>query len=342
MKPGSRTGRRGLTAMVFFTAAAAASWLTAAGQTTTRLRLVSTVWPPFTNNSGQPRFALDLVEEGTRRIGLQTTTTFVEAAKFTPALLTGPFDGSGAAWKDPERERALLFSQPYLENRLILVARRGGDVSAKALAELKGKRIAIVEGYSYGDNIDTAGPTVVRSRSEEHSLELLLTNAVDYTLMDELVVEYIVDHHAEEARTRLQFGARALVTRQLFFAVRRTLPDAQSIIDRFNGQLRAMITDHTYHKLLHVAWISVDVDGDGQIEYVPDSDKAGPKPPERAYLLFSSQQPPTESSSAPKRFMMGGNIYTNWANVPEQFKGYDSNRPDPARSTASIFTFTWR
>jgi len=340
MKLGSGTGRRGLTAMVFFTAAAAA-WLTAAAQTTTQLRLVSTIWPPFTNNTGQPRFALDLVEEGTRRIGVTTTTAFVEAAKFTPALLTGPFDGSGAAWKDPERERALLFSQPYLENRLILVARRGGDVSAKALAELKGKRIAIVEGYSYGDTIDTAGPTFVRSRGEEDSLALLLKSAVDYTLMDELVVEYIVDHHPEEARTRLQFGARPLITRQLFFAVRRTLPDAQSIVDRFNGQLRAMITDHTYHKLLHVAWISVDVDGDGQMEYVPDSDKAGPKPPQRAYLLFSPDKPASAPAEPPKRFMMGGNIYTSWATVPDQFKGYDSNRPDPARSTASIFTFRW-
>jgi polar amino acid transport system substrate-binding protein len=340
MKLGSGTGRRGLTAMVFFTAAAAA-WLTAAGQITTQLRLVSTIWPPFTNNSGQPRFALDLVEEATRRIGVTTTTAFVEAAKFTPALLTGPFDGSGAAWKDAERERALLFSQPYLENRLILVARRGGDVSARALAELKGKRIAIVEGYSYGDTIDTAGPTFVRSRGEEDSLALLLKSAVDYTLMDELVVEYIVDHHPEEARTRLQFGARPLITRQLFFAVRRTLPDAQSIIDRFNGQLRAMITDHTYHKLLHVAWISVDIDGDGQMEYVPDSDKAGPKPPQRAYLLFSSDKPASAPTEPPKRFMMGGNIYTSWATVPDQFKGYDSNRPDPARSTASIFTFRW-
>ena len=340
MKLGSGTGRRGLTAMVFFTAAAAA-WLTAAAQTTTQLRLVSTIWPPFTNNTGQPRFALDLVEEGTRRIGVTTTTAFVEAAKFTPALLTGPFDGSGAAWKDPERERALLFSQPYLENRLILVARRGGDVSARALAELKGKRIAIVEGYSYGDTIDTAGPTFVRSRGEEDSLALLLKSAVDYTLMDELVVEYIVDHHPEEARMRLQFGARPLITRQLFFAVRRTLPDAQSIVDRFNGQLRAMITDHTYHKLLHVAWISVDVDGDGQMEYVPDSDKAGPKPPQRAYLLFSTDKPASAPAEPPKRFMMGGNIYTSWATVPDQFKGYDSNRPDPARSTASIFTFRW-
>src|SRR5688572_17757716 len=206
----SGTQRRWLSAMVLFTAGIAASWLAAAGQTT-ELRLVSTVWPPFTNAPGQPRFALDLVEETTRRIGIKTSTSFVEAAKFTPALLTGRFDGSGAAWKDAERERVLMFSQPYLENRLILVARRGGDVSAKALADLKGRRIAIVEGYAYGDTIDTAGPTFVRSRGEEHSLELLLKSAVDYTLMDELVVEYIVDHHPEEARTRLQFGARPLI-----------------------------------------------------------------------------------------------------------------------------------
>src|SRR5262245_48361624 len=103
------TERRGLTGIVLFTAAVAASMLAAAGQTT-QLRLVSTIWPPFTNQPGQPRFALDLVEEATRRIGITTSTVFVEAAKFTPALLTGPFEGSGAAWKDAERERVVLFS----------------------------------------------------------------------------------------------------------------------------------------------------------------------------------------------------------------------------------------
>jgi polar amino acid transport system substrate-binding protein len=113
------------------------------------LRLVSTAWPPFTNEPGQPRFALDLVEAALRRIGLTAKTTIVEPAQFTPALLNGEFDGTAAAWKDAERERVLVFSQPYLENRLILVGRHGSDVSAGALTDLKGKRIAIVEGYSY-------------------------------------------------------------------------------------------------------------------------------------------------------------------------------------------------
>ena len=32
------------------------------------LRLFSTAWPPFTNEPGQPRFALDLVEAALQRI----------------------------------------------------------------------------------------------------------------------------------------------------------------------------------------------------------------------------------------------------------------------------------
>ena len=138
------------------------------------LTLVSTAWPPFTNAPGQPRFALDLVEAALGRIGLTSKTTIVSAAEFTPALLGGQFDGSGAAWKDAERERVLLFSQPYLENRLVLVGPHGSDVSAKTLTDLKGKRVAIVEGYSYGDTIDSAGPVFVRSSSEEDSLARLL------------------------------------------------------------------------------------------------------------------------------------------------------------------------
>jgi polar amino acid transport system substrate-binding protein len=308
---------------------------------TNPLRLVSTAWPPFTNEPGKPRFALDLVEAALGRIGLTAKTTIVEAAQFTPALLGADFDGSAAAWRDPDREFVLLFSQPYLENRLILVGRRGDDVSAATLADLKGKRIAIVEGYSYGDAIDKAGVTLVRSRSEEDSLALLLGSKSDYALMDELVVQYIVNNYAKEAATRLQLGSTPLVTRQLYFAVKRTHPDADSIINRFNAQLRGMIADRTYHRLLHVSWIRADVDGDGVAEYVPRSDMSGATEPRHAYSLFSTTQGLTESVGSDRRFYIGGSIYTDWASVPNRYKVDDPKRPDPSRSTASIFRFTW-
>jgi polar amino acid transport system substrate-binding protein len=309
---------------------------------TTELRLISTAWSPFTNEPGKPRFALDLVEEGLNRIGVKSRTAIVDAAQFTPLLQSGQFDGSAAAWKDAERERTLLFSQPYLENRLILVARSGGDVSATKFADLKGKRIAIVEGYAYGDAIDQSGPIFVRSRSEEDSLKLLLDSKVDYTLMDELVVEYIVNNYAQQARTRLQFGSTPLVTRQLYLALRRDLPDADSIITRFNAQLRGMITDHTYHRLLHVDWILVDVDGDGIPEYVPKSDTPGSVEPKHAYNLFSSELSSiTTRPRSDQRFLIGGSVYDGWTTVPDRFKVEDPKRPDPNRSTAVIFRFVW-
>jgi polar amino acid transport system substrate-binding protein len=309
---------------------------------TSPLQLVSTAWPPFTNEPGKPRFALDLVEAGLERIGLSAKTTIVEAARFTPALVSSEFDGSAAAWKDAERERALIFSQPYLENRLVLVGRRGDDVSAAALTSLKGKRVAIVEGYSYGDALDKADLTLVRSRSEEDSLKLLLSKGADYVLMDELVVQYIVDNHAKEAGAKLQLGSIPLLTRQLYLAVRRSRPDAESIITRFNAQLRGMIADRTYHRLLHVDWIRADVDGDGLYEYVPRSDLSGRSAPQRAYSLFSTQPgPPAATKNPDQRFYVGGNIYSDWATVPNRYKVDDPQRPDPARSTGTIFRFTW-
>ena len=82
----------------------------------------------------------------------------------------------------------------------------------RSVGELaKGKRIAIVEGYSYGEAVDNAGPVFVRSRSEEDSLKRLLASEVDYSLMDDLVVQYIVSNYATEARTRLQVGTTPLV-----------------------------------------------------------------------------------------------------------------------------------
>jgi ABC-type amino acid transport substrate-binding protein len=310
-----------------------------------QLHLVSTAWPPFTNPPGQPRFALDLVNEALKRIDITAETTIVDEADFTTALLSGKFDGSAAAWKDAEREQVLVYSDPYLENRLILVGKRGSDVSATMLGALAGRRIALVGGYSYGDAVSKgSGPIFVASRSEEDSLAKLLANEADYTLMDELVVEYIVNNYGEQARERLQLGSTPLIIRSLHLALRRTRPGVEGLIKRFNTELGRMITDRTYHRLLQVDWILADVDGDGRRELVASTDQAGPTPPQRSYDLFIAPLPQLEAPPPPtdRRFYFGGSIYENWASVPERYKTTsNSDAPDPARSTASLFSFTW-
>jgi polar amino acid transport system substrate-binding protein len=313
---------------------------------TPQLHLVSTAWPPFTNPPGQPGFALDLVNDALKRIGTSADTTIVDDSTFTTALLSGKYDGSAAAWKDAEREKVLVFSEPYLENRLILVGRRGSDVSAPKLSSLAGKRIVLVGGYSYGDAVAAgSGVIFIRSRSEEDSLSRLLANDADYTLMDELVVQYILENYGEQARTRLAVGSTPLIVRTLHLAIRRARPDASALINRFNAEIRRMVADHTYHRLLHLDWILADVDGDGKKELVPRTDQAGPNPPARSYDLFAATPPQVEVTTPPtkpeNRFYFGGSIYENWASVPQNYKLSNSDAPDPARSTATLFSFRW-
>lgn len=309
---------------------------TAAAQSR-HLSLVSTAWPPFTNPPGKPRYALDLVGEALKRVGIAAGMVFVDEPDPMSLLLSGEFDGGAALWKDAERERKLIYSDPYLENRLILVGRRGSDVSAASLADLSGKRVALVAGYAYGESIEAAdGPILVGSHSEQDSIAKLLNGEADYTLMDDLVIQYLVGNHREEAQTRLAFGSTPLLTRSLHLAVRRSLPDAEAIISRFNAELLGMIVDRSYHRLLHLDWIRADIDGDGRGEYVPHDDRTGPLAPERPYVIFVTAAPDTG-----RRFYFGGNIYEGWSAVPAQYKAPDFSRPGPSRRAVKLFTFEW-
>ena len=158
--------------------------------------------------------------------------------------------------------------------------------------------------------------------------------------MDDLVVQYIVNGYPKESAARLQIGATPLVRRELSCALRRSRTDAQAIIDGFNAQLRGMIADRTYHRLLHVDWIRADVNGDGVAEYVPSADRAGKTEPQRVYSLFTATEP--DARTAPKTgFYFGGHIYADWASVPESYKDINPQFPDPRRSSGSIFKFTW-
>jgi polar amino acid transport system substrate-binding protein len=305
------------------------------------LHLGSTPWSPFTNEAGKPRFAIDLVQAALERLGISADTAIVPDGTLTPALHEGKFDGSPALWRDTEREESLVYSKPYLENRLVLVGRRGEDVSAPRLAALAGKRIALVDGFAYGDELKEAnGPTYVPSSTVEESVQKVLAGDADYALLDELVVQYILASYPEQAATRLAIGTDPVVVRSLHFAIRRKVPGAQSIVDRFDAELTRMIADHSYHRLLHLGWMVADVDGDGRMEEVPASDAAGTTPPVRRYELVTvtGATPPPDSKA---RFFLGGQVYEGWANVPDRYKVIAKDKTAWGSQVAPVFSIKW-
>ena len=333
-------------ALVFCALMAAASNLLAQNAPATPasapLTLASTPWPPLTDATGRARFALDLVEEALKRIGVSATTTIIPEGSLTPALINRQFSGSAALWRDAERERTLLFSEPYLENRLMLVGRSGSDVSATSFAALAGKRLALVQGYSYGDSLTNVPTvTVVPARTIEESIEQVLSGAADYALIEELVIEYLVENYPKEVGTRLALGIMPLLKRTLHLALRRDLPDAQAIITRFNAVLPTMIADRSYHRLLHIQWLETDIDGDGSTEFMPSDNSVSASAPSRAYQLFTPTAGKSSTPPESKHFYIGGTMYEDWARVPNAMKVKAEGAPAPFSAGGSIFTIRW-
>ncbi len=136
------------------------------------LHLVSDIWPPFTNIEPHRSFALDLVNEALSRAGVKANTELKEFDEVIKGIREGRFDGSAALWFTEDRQEFLLYSAPYLQNRLILIGRKGTDVSMSSFAELKEMRIAVVGSYAYGSEVDDASDVnFIPGRNDQENLE---------------------------------------------------------------------------------------------------------------------------------------------------------------------------
>ena len=283
----------------------------------TELHLASDVFPPFTDTEGKKSFATELVKEALSRANVKMGTDIVLFEQVLDGIEAGSYDGSAALWKTKDRESYLQFSDPYLENRLVLVGIKGSDVSATELSELQNKRVSVVSGYAYGSKLYTSpGISIIFGKSDQENLERLLEGKTDYMLVDELLIQYLLQYQHEEVKKYLEVGSNAIFVKPLHLALRKSDKDSERIIEEFNGNIAEMMTDGTYNEILELNWIQYDVGGDGIMELVLKGDEAGLEAPVHYYSLMSA----TGLTKNADRYYINGQLYNGWDEVPQSFK----------------------
>ncbi len=312
--------------------------------TSPTLHLAASSWPPFVDTADHPSVAVDLVTAALARAGYIADTKVTSLEQVIEGLEGKAYDGSAALWQSEEREQFLLYSDPYLENRLLLVGRKGSPVTATSFAELQGKKVGIVEGYAYGPELEQAKePVFVRGASGEENLRALLRGEVDYVLADALVVHHLAHQHPQQTQEKLELGENTLLKRTLHLTVRKDLPQAGEIVARFNRELAAMLRDGSYHQALRVDWIQADIDGDGVLEMVASGDAVGTEPPRAGFKITSSQGAGVATDNRPTdtRFVVKGVAYGSWDDVPAEYKHTPSSplSPDPGTLRVNVFEF---
>ena len=307
-----------------------------------QLKLASDIWPPFTDVVGKPRQALDLVQAALGHSQTNNRIHITSWGEVLEGLKNDTIDGCAAIWRTHEREQYLLFSKPYLENRLVLAGRAGTVKDKTGLTELKGKRVALTRGYAYGPFLEqTKGVIMVFGDSDAVNLKAVLEGKADYMLADELVMYRLFENYPEKARKLLSIGTNPVTTRALHFAVRKNYPDAEKIIDSFNNSIRHLIRDGTYNQLLQVSWIRADIDNDGVEDFISSGTFRSIEPKVgTGYDLFQSNTDTTQPKNEPS-YMINGKKYRSWNEVSRVFQGAEHERVEkpPRQDEAGLVLF---
>lgn len=280
------------------------------------LILASDVWPPFTNIEDQKRISIDIVSASLDRISIDNSTKIEPFKNVLSGIENSEYAGSAALWYSKEREEELIFSDPYLYNQLILVGRKGSDVSASSFTELQDIKIGVVENYAYGEElINNETIEVIKGISDQKNLEKLLSKKVDYILVDDLLLQYLLKYQTNDVSEFLEIGTSPLIVKPLHFALSKKIDNAENIIALFNDEIEKMKADGSFYEILELNWIRTDVNGDGKMEMVLIGDKAGIEAPKNAYDINPNQQ-----AQASEGFYIQGEYYLTWDQVPDHLK----------------------
>ncbi|MDE5899413.1 MAG: amino acid ABC transporter substrate-binding protein [Treponemataceae bacterium] len=140
-------------------------------------------------------YDIDLAKEVAARLGVEFEAKPIDWAAKEMELSTGTID---CIWNgftmEPEREEALAFSKPYLENEQVLVVR--ADSGIETLADAAGKVIGLQSGSSaqmaVDKNPDFANSikNVVYFKDNITALNDLFVGGIDGVVMDSVVAAY--------------------------------------------------------------------------------------------------------------------------------------------------------
>lgn len=282
------------------------------------LKLAADVWPLFTNVEGEKSILTDLVQEALTRMDIEASIEIKDFADVIAEINSGKYDGSPALWISEKRKEKYLFSKPYLYNQLILVGRKGSDVSASSFNELSGKKIGVIDSYDYGDFGDNKELTIVTDISNQKNLENLLSDKIDYMLVDALLIQYMLKHQLNDVTQHLAIGLKPLLVKSLHFALGKNVKDAPEILAQFDEKIEEMIADESFNKILELNWVKADIDHDGKMELVLGSNMAGSTAPQNIYGLMMDDS--YKEKNRPQRYYVDGKLYEDWDNIPKSYK----------------------
>lgn len=224
-------------------------------------------WPPYVLSGEQKGTAELIVCEALDRAGWGCDIQRGDWEQILQSAMNGELDGIAAAWHTKERAAALLYSRPYLTNRLVPVLSSSLGLNIQKIGDLAELRVVTEIKVAYGDEIMTALErlNVKQVRGVENALSDVQNDKADVALVDELSARDILDQPGYE---NLIIGQRALAFRELYLAVSKQHPQSVRIVAAFDEAYQTMLKDGTVNRILDIDWVVTDLKYDGIPDFI--------------------------------------------------------------------------
>ena len=217
------------------------------------LSVVASPWAPYVAGRLERHgLAVHLVTEALQRAGYASRVTLLPWPQDLEGTKAGDHDVIASVWFTEERARRIAFSEPYIVTETHFVKRRGTPHDFRTLADLRGLRIGVVEGYAYRREVpgDKLGVTPVFRGSVLDNLRSLVAGDLDLVLADDRVALYELNRNVHDGIRKTFIIPRAYSSRGLRMGVSKQRPDHAEIVKRFDAAVEAMKADGSYAAIL--------------------------------------------------------------------------------------------
>ncbi|WCE31356.1 substrate-binding periplasmic protein [Vibrio sp. SCSIO 43137] len=222
---------------------------------TKTLTLATVEWPPFIGSTlPDDGYVTAVCKHAFERSGYEVKVVYVPWKRAVNQTIAGQYDGIIGAYNSEDRKRDIIFSDAIMKTEEVFVSRSDNHSRYQAKQDLAGQVVGVYPGSGVISELQQFQQGMLTDEYSGDARGLLKLNAkrLDLVLINRDRFNYLKSHHPDIRKVASEFKETNIRFKSytLHCGLRKSMPDAQQIMDKFNQELRGIINKHEYERLL--------------------------------------------------------------------------------------------
>jgi len=201
----------------------------------------------FKLNDKPAGIMVDIVQTIFKKVDVQLELKFLPFKRALTNVKKGQNDGLFILYKTPERMKYFDYTKPLINSPLLFFVRKGSNIKFEKLSDLKGLKIGVMHGYTYGSEFDNSPYyTLDPGTSHEVNFNKLIKGRTDAYICDKWVGIYTA--LKENVMSELKTLPVPLKVMSLYMVF--TKGKHQALIDKINPIVESMTASGEIDKLI--------------------------------------------------------------------------------------------